>query len=524
MGNHWGSGRDREFAGACAAVVRILAVTVFVAAACLFTAGFPWAAKHPGGAASGSVGSSTLGSGAGATGAPDPGGMTAAAVGADAANGLPGSIQTDARALVPFNRTLIRTVAKDGRHQLNLASAALKRPPEGSLMAPLEVLHPSSPFGLRVSPLSGSAGDFHLGQDFAAACGTRVYAADSGLVRAAGWHPWGGGNRVEIDHGNGLITTYNHLEAIAVHTGDSVQVGQVIARVGTTGWSTGCHLHFETILRGKHTDPTNWTFLPISQVDELSDIAMVSYAAITTDPSQAPHWAIPVAPDHSHTVLGGEHEFLQPPVPDQTIVPAAQQDADPGTPSWSSPTPTETSSASPFASPEDPTATGTATLPAEPPAPPATEPAAPDPSGTTTIPTAPGTATLPAEPPPPTATETAAPAPTQTTIVPVEPVPVAPAPVEPVPVAPVPVAPAPMPPAPVEPVPVAPAPADPVPVAPAPAEPVPVEPVPVAPAPVEPVPVEPVPTVPALAPPAAPSTTDTAAGTATVAGTATSGP
>ena len=515
MGNHWGSGRDREFAGACAAVVRILAVTVFVAAACLFTAGFPWAAKHPGGAASGSVGSSTLGSGAGAvaTGEPDPGGVTAAAVGADAANGLPGSIQTDARALVPFNRTLIRTVAKDGRHQLNLASAALKRPPEGSLMAPLEVLHPSSPFGLRVSPLSGSAGDFHLGQDFAAACGTRVYAADSGVVRAAGWHPWGGGNRVEIDHGNGLITTYNHLEAIAVHTGDSVQVGQVIARVGTTGWSTGCHLHFETILRGKHTDPTNWTFLPISQVDELSDIAMVSYAAITTDPSQAPHWAIPVAPDHSHTVLGGEHEFLQPPVPDQTIVPAAQQDADPGTPTSSSPMPTETSSASPVASPEDPTATGTATLPAEPPAPPATETAAPDPSGTTTIPTAPGTATLPAEPPPPTATETAAPAPTQTTIVPVEPVPVAPpAPVEPVPVAPVPVAPAPAEPVPVEPVPVAPA------------EPVPVEPVPVAPAPAEPVPVEPVPTVPALAPPAAPSTTDTAAGTATVAGTATSGP
>ncbi|HAP91233.1 MAG TPA: peptidase M23, partial [Arthrobacter bacterium] len=122
-------------------------------------------------------------------------------------------------------------------------------------MAPLEVLHASSPFGFRVSPLTGTTGDFHLGQDYAAACGTRVYAADSGVVRAAGWHPWGGGNRVEIDHGNGLITTYNHLEAIAVKTGDSVDVGQVIARVGTTGWSTGCYLHFETILRGKQHRP-----------------------------------------------------------------------------------------------------------------------------------------------------------------------------------------------------------------------------------------------------------------------------
>ena len=57
-----------------------------------------------------------------------------------------------------------------------------------------------------------------------------------------------GGNRVEIDHGNGLISTYNHLDSIAVRSGDSVSVGQAIARVGSTGWSTGCHLHFETIL------------------------------------------------------------------------------------------------------------------------------------------------------------------------------------------------------------------------------------------------------------------------------------
>ncbi|MEO8283540.1 MAG: M23 family metallopeptidase, partial [Pseudarthrobacter sp.] len=181
--------------------------------------------------------------------------MPEAATGHVGAPALASAILTDGSALVPFGRTMVRTVARDGKAPLNVASAQLSRPPEGSLMAPLEILTASSPFGFRISPISGQGGDFHLGQDFAAGCGTRVYAADAGVVRAAGWHPWGGGNRVEIDHGNGLITTYNHLEAIGVRTGDSVQVGQVIARVGTTGWSTGCHLHFETILHGIHTSP-----------------------------------------------------------------------------------------------------------------------------------------------------------------------------------------------------------------------------------------------------------------------------
>ncbi|WP_258229428.1 M23 family metallopeptidase, partial [Arthrobacter sp. HMWF013] len=126
-----------------------------------------------------------------------------------------GGFAIDARALVPFHRTIVTSVAKGEQPKLNVASAGLKRPPAGSLMAPLEVLNESSHFGYRVSPLTGSGGDFHLGQDYAARCGTRVYAADTGVVRAAGWHPWGGGNRVEIDHGNGLITTYNHLEAVA---------------------------------------------------------------------------------------------------------------------------------------------------------------------------------------------------------------------------------------------------------------------------------------------------------------------
>ncbi len=215
----------------------------------------------------------------------------------------------DALAIVAFARSTVETTSKAGGGGLNVASAGMKRPPLGSLMAPLETLVPTSPYGLRISPLTGTAGEFHWGQDYAAACGTRVYAADTGVVRAVGWHPWGGGNRVEIDHGNGLITTYNHLEAIAVKKGDSVQVGQVIARVGTTGSSTGCHLHFETILNGAHTDPLGWAMIPIHQVDQLGPIDMVSYEPDAGKASNASlGWAIPVRTDLTHVVAGGVQE------------------------------------------------------------------------------------------------------------------------------------------------------------------------------------------------------------------------
>jgi murein DD-endopeptidase MepM/ murein hydrolase activator NlpD len=63
---------------------------------------------------------------------------------------------------------------------------------------------------------------------------------------------------VEIDHGNGLITTYNHLQGIGVKKGQSVRVGQVIAKVGTTGSSTGCHLHFEVMVNGQVVEPLGW--------------------------------------------------------------------------------------------------------------------------------------------------------------------------------------------------------------------------------------------------------------------------
>ncbi|WP_268877995.1 peptidoglycan DD-metalloendopeptidase family protein [Arthrobacter cheniae] len=139
-----------------------------------------------------------------------------------------------------------------------LSAQGIERLPAGNLFAVLGELTPTSSFGFRTSPITSEAGEFHTGQDYSAPCGTPVYAADSGTVRAVGWHPWGGGNRVEVDHGNGLITTYNHLQGISVVEGDAVKGGDPIAEVGTTGSSTGCHLHFETILDGEHVDPLRW--------------------------------------------------------------------------------------------------------------------------------------------------------------------------------------------------------------------------------------------------------------------------
>lgn len=264
----------------------------------------------------------------------------------------------EASAPLAFSRSIVETTSSEGHVRLNLAAAGLKRPPLGSLMAPLEALNPSSPFGLRTSPLTGTAGEQHWGQDYAAACGSHVYAADAGIVRAVGWHPWGGGNRVEVDHGNGLITTYNHLQEIAVKKGSSVRVGEVIAKVGTTGSSTGCHLHFETILNGSHVDPSRWTLIPIRQVDQLGPIAMTSYAPDAGKTANTKlGWAVPARPGNKHVVAGGAQEqsvaatatSSPPAARKSTKPPATSALQSPST--SSSPSPSNSSSSSPSTSP-----------------------------------------------------------------------------------------------------------------------------------------------------------------------------
>jgi len=117
----------------------------------------------------------------------------------------------------------------------------------------------TSGFGMRYHPILHYY-RMHTGIDFGVACGTPVHAAAAGDIVSAGW-AGGYGNRVVIDHGEvgggDLATTYNHLSQILVH-GGSVQKGQLIAYSGTTGLSTGCHLHFETLLDGRYVNPMNY--------------------------------------------------------------------------------------------------------------------------------------------------------------------------------------------------------------------------------------------------------------------------
>jgi murein DD-endopeptidase MepM/ murein hydrolase activator NlpD len=111
----------------------------------------------------------------------------------------------------------------------------------------------TSGFGVRLDPFLGRPA-MHTGLDFRAATGDPVRATANGKVVSSGW-AGGYGRMVEIDHGNGLSTRYGHLSEINVKVGDPVKIGQVIGAVGSTGRSTGPHLHYETRIDGEAVDP-----------------------------------------------------------------------------------------------------------------------------------------------------------------------------------------------------------------------------------------------------------------------------
>jgi len=115
--------------------------------------------------------------------------------------------------------------------------------------------HITSPFGWRYDPINGSRA-FHTGTDLAGGCGIPIYAAHAGTVVYAGWYgSWG--NYIRIENGDGTNTGYAHIVdgGIGVHIGQQVGPGQLIAKVGSTGWSTGCHLHFIVRHGETLTDP-----------------------------------------------------------------------------------------------------------------------------------------------------------------------------------------------------------------------------------------------------------------------------
>lgn len=137
-----------------------------------------------------------------------------------------------------------------------------------------------SSFGWRIDPLNGRSA-LHTGLDFPSEPGTSILAAAGGIVVTQEYHP-AYGNMVEIDHGNDLITRYAHASRVLVKKGDLIKRGQKIAEVGTTGRSTGPHLHFEVLVQGVFQDPQK--FLMAGQKMPSGQLAS---AATPNQPAQA---------------------------------------------------------------------------------------------------------------------------------------------------------------------------------------------------------------------------------------------
>lgn len=189
-----------------------------------------------------------------------PGGLSAGSV--PGRGGAPSSLPARDLTLPEFS-TLLQGIA----HQLDvradqfgvlealLLQDSVKRKFLPSL-PPISAGWHSSNFGYRIDPFTGQSA-FHEGVDFVADVGTPVLAAASGKVVFAGEHPQYG-KMVEIDHGNGLVTRYAHASELNVSEGDLVLRGQRVATVGSTGRSTGPHLHFEVRLNGVPQNPARF--------------------------------------------------------------------------------------------------------------------------------------------------------------------------------------------------------------------------------------------------------------------------
>ena len=123
---------------------------------------------------------------------------------------------------------------------------------------PVSGTYNASSFGMRIDPFTGQ-NTMHEGMDFLADTGTQIVAAAGGVVLFSGFHPQYG-NMIDVDHGNDLVTRYAHCSKLFVKEGDLIQRGRKIALVGTTGRSTGSHLHFEVRFRGAAQNPARFLF------------------------------------------------------------------------------------------------------------------------------------------------------------------------------------------------------------------------------------------------------------------------
>ena len=176
--------------------------------------------------------------------------------------------QTNVESLKASKESEISSISGEQKEKEAAAAAAKKNNNSGSAGGAVVsgngmFTHPcpgysriSSTFGYRNAPLAGASTN-HKGVDFAASTGTPIYAAAAGTVTSAGYSGKAG-NLIIINHGNGLLTYYMHCNTIFVSAGQKVSKGQNIGQVGTTGNSTGPHLHFQVMNNGTPVNPMNY--------------------------------------------------------------------------------------------------------------------------------------------------------------------------------------------------------------------------------------------------------------------------
>lgn len=140
----------------------------------------------------------------------------------------------------------------------------------------------SSGYGYRVDPVYGSSA-FHAGLDFAAPTGTAVYATADGTVQAAERSGGGYGNKIDIDHGYNYMTRYAHLSSINVEQGQKVHRGDKIGEVGSTGKSTGPHLHYEVRYKNEPQNPVNYYFIDVTVEEYNNMVAQAENAGHVMD-------------------------------------------------------------------------------------------------------------------------------------------------------------------------------------------------------------------------------------------------
>jgi murein DD-endopeptidase MepM/ murein hydrolase activator NlpD len=166
----------------------------------------------------------------------------------------PGRVGSNAGVGGPFEsvgNTSFKAMFDSWKKLDQLQDGVIAVPSEKPIKASVEF---TSGFGVRSDPFHTGAA-MHPGIDLAGAYGTPIYATADGTVLRAGWNSGGYGNLVEVDHGRGITTRYGHMSAILVSAGEHVTRGQQIGRMGSTGRSTGNHLHYEVRIDGRAVNP-----------------------------------------------------------------------------------------------------------------------------------------------------------------------------------------------------------------------------------------------------------------------------